>query len=467
MVIVLSAITLFFILSILFIERKKPGEGLVWILILIILPIVGLILYYFFGSTVRFKIRKYLMKRKYKDEYQKLIESKDFSNQPFQGNTSYQHIVDFHQQYTEAAYSTNNQVQVFVKGKDKYDNLFNDLRRAKKNIHLLYFGIRNDSVGQELKEILIKKAQQGVEVRIIYDRIGCLLLPPSYIRALREAGVLIFPIRSFFGDINYRNHRKIVVIDGLIGYTGGMNFGEKYLDLHRKRKPWRDTHLRMEGNAVISLQYIFLKDWLMTNYKKKNWDHTNLADYFPSPQQKGSIKAQVIGSSPEETQRIKMGYLRMISAAKNKLFLQTPYVIPDDVVLKALQLAASSGVEVQLMIPQIPGSWLLNHVTNYYLSRLIDYGVRIFYFPGYIHAKTIIIDNYSSAIGTVNLDVRSLELNDEVYVYFDDQDFTQSYLIQYEKDLSISKEMNYNQFKARSLRRKFIESILSFFSPLI
>lgn len=460
-------ITLFSIVSIVFIERKKPGEGLVWILILILLPGLGLLIYFTLGSTLRFKLGKLIHQKRYRQEHEALNKIVQSRIHPIPREDAYSAMALFHNRYAGGLYSAGNDVEMFLSGQEKYKRLFADLQRAEKSIHIIYFSIHNDETGRELARILSQKAKEGVEVRLMYDGIGCLMTPRSFFKGLAKAGVRVQKIRPFLLDINYRNHRKIVVIDGTIAYTGGMNIGDKYRGLHKKKTPFRDTHVRLQGDVVASLQHTFFHDWMIANFHLESSVFANLHEYFPPSQGRGNIKAQVVYSGPDDDENMKMGYLRMIGMARKSLWFQTPYVIPDEVILRALQTAAASGIDVKIMIPSIPGNWFLKHTTNYYLSRLIEYGVRVFLYQGYIHAKTMLMDGRGLIIGSVNVDVRSLAINDEVYVYFDEQDFAQGYEDIFIRDLKSCVELDYEAFSRRGLRAQFAESILSFFSPLI
>jgi len=456
----LYLITLLSILSILFIERKKPGEALVWILVLIFIPGFGLILYFFFGATLRFKLRKFWFKYKYEEQYERL---KAFcpSEDRFKPG-----VLRFHQDFKVSSFTKGNNLEIFTDGNQKYKRLFDDLKKAKSNIHIMYFAIKSDATGRELIRILEEKAAEGVEVRVLYDKLGTIFTLPSFFWRLKRKGGRVSPIRPFLLDFNFRNHRKIVVIDGKVAYTGGMNIGDKYRGKHRKRKPWRDTHIRLEGKAAHSLQYLFLNDWVLS-YRKWEELFSDLSSYFPPIKGEGDHAVQVVTSGPGDNHPIKLGYLKMLSYGRKSLLLQTPYVIPDETILTSLQVAAASGMEVKLMVPSIPGNWFLKHTTNYYLDKLVDFGVRVFLYPGYIHAKTLLVDGELACIGSVNLDIRSLEINDEIYTVFPQKKSAEEYARVFQKDLEISTELDYEKFKGRGIYAKVIEAVLSFFSPLI
>ncbi len=466
MIVLLYTITLLAMLSIVYIERKKPGEALAWILILIIFPVGGIVLYLILGGTYRFKVRRTRLKQKYPEQFARLQQylprwEGQLEEEP------YGPVLNFNYNYSNSVYSPDNSITIFTSGQEKYDRLFKDIEEARSHIHLLYFGLARDEVGQKLIKALSRKAREGVEVRLLYDRMGSIFTPRYFFRELLQAGGQVVSIRPFLFDINYRNHRKIVVIDGKTGYSGGMNIGKKFLDAHPRRRPWRDTHLRLEGTALYQLQFIFINDWMVAQNKIDPRIFSELDKFFPEISPQGSIGVQVVASGADDDQNIKMGYLRMLGAAKKRVWLQTPYLIPDETVYNGLLVAASSGLDVRIMLPSIPGNRLLKHSTNYYLDRLLDYGVRVFYYQGYIHAKTVLIDDYISCVGSVNLDVRSLEINDEIYLLIHSPEFNQEYEQVFIKDQKKSREMDYQDFKNRGLYPRFWEGIFSFFSPLV
>jgi len=466
MVIIIYTITLLAILSILYIERKKPGEALAWILIFIIFPIGGLIIYLIFGSTLRFKLRRLRFKHRHFEEYEKLQEF--YPQGDIKGSSEpYLEVLQFHKNYSGSSFTRNNSCQVFTWGEEKFNSLFQNIREAKNHVHLLYFGIKNDEVGRELVKLLAQKAREGVEIRVLYDRLGSLFTPKGFFQELISAGGKVISIRPFLFDINYRNHRKIVVIDGLVGFTGGMNIGKKYLGKHRRQKPWRDTHLRLEGEVVHSLQFIFLNDWVVAKRRVDQEIFSQLESFFPRVNNGGDLGIQVVASGADDDQNIKMGYLRMIASAREKIWLQTPYLVPDETVFNGLLVAAASGIDVRIMLPSIPGNRFLMQSTNHNISRLLEFGVKIFFYQGYIHAKTMVVDEKITCIGSVNLDVRSLEINDEIYVYFHDPGFSEKYGDIFQEDLKSCREMDYEKFKKRGAWARFEEGFFSFFSPLI
>ncbi len=465
MIIFVYTVTLLAILSTLYIERKKPGEALAWVLIFIIFPIGGVIIYLVFGSTFRFKLRRLRLKNRYPEEYEKLQEFHP-SDSREKMTDLYPEVLQFNRNYSGSSFTTNNSARVITGGEEKFDALFQDIKNAKEHVHLLYFGIKNDEVGRKLVKLLSRRAKEGIEIRVLYDRMGSLFTPRRFFRELISAGGRVVSIRPFLLDVNYRNHRKIAVIDGQIGYTGGMNIGGKYLGQHHRRRPWRDTHLRLKGEVVHNLQFIFLNDWVVARRKTEQGIFSRLAYYFPQPGDNGETGIQVVASGADDDQNIKMSYLRMIGSAREKIWLQTPYLVPDETIFNGLLVAAASGLDVRIMLPSIPGNRFLKHATNHNISRLLEYGVRIFYYQGYIHAKTMIIDGLVCCIGSVNIDVRSLEISDEIFIYFHDPAFTRRYDKIYREDLASSREMDYEKFKERGTGARFWEGIFSFFSPL-
>lgn len=323
----------------------------------------------------------------------------------------------------------NNQVEIFTDGKEKFADLFREMEKAEHFIHIQYYIIRDDELFASMVHILKERQSQGVQVRILYDGMGGRFLSKRRLRELRKAGIKVacfFP--PFLGRlnlrVNYRNHRKIVVIDGRVGYVGGFNVGREYLGKNPRFGYWRDTHLKIYGDAVISLQIRFALDW---NYAGKE----NLflhSDYFTGdsflPGRKLGI--QIIASGPDSRQRqIRDNYLRLFHKARHHIYIQTPYFVPDDAVLSALKIAAGSGVDVRLMIPCKPDHPFVYWATYSYVGEMIAAGARCFtYENGFLHAKGVAVDGCVSCYGTANMDIRSFELNFEVNATIYDEETT-------------------------------------------
>lgn len=459
---------LFLVISLIFLDRKKPELRFSWIFLLVLVPVVGLLLYVFLGSDGLLDYRKARIRRKRHDILQSLegiVEHRSDDTD----TTSTAHR--FHAEYAGSPLSTDNQVEIFTSGAAKFTRLFAELAAAEDHIHAQYFTIQNDSVGKEFMRILAEKARQGIEVKLLYDTIGCLTsgIGPL-LQEVKAAGVEVSNIRPLVLDINYRNHRKIVVIDGEIGYTGGMNLGAEYKDGIRG-KQWRDTHLRITGSAVHQLQKVFLSDWITSSKEPEILLRHELHHYFPTPDRCEGLGAQVVANglySGHENDVISLGYFSLISRATRRVWIQTPYFVPSETLLQTFKALASQGVDVRIMSSSTyaTGGPFHRGIANYFLRYLSASGVKVYRYNGVLHAKTLLIDDDKLCIGTVNLNTRSLERDDELYVYFESEEIASQYDAMVRADFEDSTEFNHAYFERLHLGSRIMESVMSLFSPL-
>src|SRR5699024_1986098 len=322
--------------------------------------------------------------------------------------------------------SVDNTVQYFVDGHDKFGQLIEDIKKAKHHVHVSYYIFRGDKLGQAIVKALEEVAKEGVEVRIQYDPVGGRTLKQSLFSTLESYGG---HTDTSFGSkfhllnirLNYRNHRTIVVIDGKIGYIGGFNVGDDYLSEYENMGYWRDTHFRIEGSAVRQLQERVIIDW---NASKKSESIAYEPFYFPMAETQGEKEIQIVSSGPDsESEAIKKGFLKMISMAKDYIYIQTPYFIPDDALKETIELAILSGVKVRLMIPNKPDHPFIYQATLSYAEELMKLGGEVYiYDKGFMHAKTIVIDDEITSVGTANFDIRSFKLNFEVNAFVYDKE---------------------------------------------
>ncbi|AEB29646.1 cardiolipin synthase [Carnobacterium sp. 17-4] len=371
----------------------------------------------------------------------------------------------------ESILTKGNKIELFTDGAKKFDSLIEDISKAEHHIHMVYYIIHNDKIGKRVLEALEERAAAGVEVLVIYDALGSRSLRPKFFKNLKKLGGKAEP---FFGSklpiinlrFNYRNHRKIVIIDGKIGYTGGFNVGDEYLGEYKKFGYWRDTHLKIQGNAVLALQTRFLMDWNAAVSKHKLEYEEN---YFPLIDKKGHTNVQVVSSGPDsDLEQIKKGYIKMISMAKESVFIQTPYFVPDDSVLESIQIAVMSGIDVKIMIPNKPDHPFIYRATMYYAEEMVDAGAEVYiYDNGFLHAKTVVVDGDICSIGTANFDIRSFKLNFEVNVFiYDDKIAKQQQQLFYDdmkKSYLLTKEILDNQSKWL----KFKQIFSRLFSPIL
>ncbi|MCR4434930.1 MAG: cardiolipin synthase [Clostridiales bacterium] len=468
-----------FIIAAVYIERKKPIEATVWILILTFLPVAGFVLYLIFGRNLRlnkkkiFRLKKEydllyntrLMQQKYLLDNKKIV----FTDKSME---QYYDLVEMHVNTGRSIYSQDNGIVMFTDAKDKYDALIRDIENATDTIHLLYFIINNDHIGRKIVASLAKKAREGVTVRLLYDHVGSFFTPFSMFKDLLNAGGKVcrfFPLRlGTYLRVNYRNHRKIVVIDGNIGYIGGMNIGDEYMGLHKRKTPWRDTHIRVTGSCVHLLQERFLKDWYYASKEKGINEDCMLERFFPPAEASGQIGMQIVSSGSDSSdEQIKRGLIKMIYSAKNFLYLQSPYFVPDEPFLEALQTAAMSGVDVQVMLPSIPDKRFVYRVTTSYIKDLLEYGIKVYLYPGFLHAKMAVMDGRITSIGTTNIDIRSFMLDFEVNAFVYNTDFSRQCADIFKKDMEICRQVTKDWYESRSVWIKFQEGFFRLFSPLL
>lgn len=461
---------LLFIMLLIFFSRKKPNQRFSWLLALTFLPVIGLVIYLLLGSESYWEYKRRKIRQRHKGLFSELDDIIKRSNNP--SNRELSSIQRFHGQWCGSLLTDDNAVEIFINGRAKFARLFEDLKQAQDHIHVQYFTIHNDSMGQELIAILKEKASQGVEVKLLYDSFGCFLtfVRPLFLE-LRKAGGQVRGIRPYARALNYRNHRKLVIVDGEIGYLGGMNLGERYATGVRG-KEWRDTHIRLVGTGVHDLQQIFMSDWIASTRKESIGFRKRLRHYFPASGGIGDLPAQTIANGLYNKfihqDVINLSYLNLITSAKQRLWIQTPYFSPSEPVLQSLKILALRGVDVRVMTSSYytAGGLFHHNIKNYYFRHLVDSGVRVFKYNGIMHAKTMLIDDDHLCIGTVNLNVRSLERDDELFVYFESQTLNKEYAEILQNDATHSVELDYVKFKKQTLLSRALEAVVSLFSPL-
>lgn len=463
-------------IALIFLERRDPASTWAWLLVLFFIPLFGFVIYLLFGRKLRDK-HNFRWSGKNRIGIETLI---DYQIEAIEENrfdfklddtAHYHDMIYLHLRNNHAVLTQDNDVQIFNDGAAKFQSLLDDLENAKDHIHFQYYILRLDSLGTKILNVLIKKAKQGVKVRVLYDDIGSRGLRIKHLKELTDAGG---EVAAFFPAIlplinprlNYRNHRKIVVIDGRIGYVGGFNVGDEYLGLDKKFGYWRDTHLRIEGSAIHPLQTRFLLDW---NQASAMEDIDYAERYFPAIPTKGSVGLQIVSSGPDaEWEQIKDGYLKMIFLAKEYIYIQTPYFIPDVSFLDALRIACLSGVDVRIMIPNKPDHMFVYWATYSNVGKLLKAGAKVYiYENGFIHAKQIVVDDEVSTVGTANIDVRSFKLNFEINAFIYDREKSHELAELFESDMQLSTELTYEMYLNRTRGIMLKESISRLLSPIL
>ena len=469
-------INLLLALIIVFFQRRNPQTVWTWLLLLYFIPILGFVLYLIIGQDFNksrmFKAKeiegdlKYAVRKQEETIYRRKLKLSDPSME------QYRDIILYNLEAGQAVLTDNNDISIYTDGKEKFRALYEEIKKAKKYIHIQYYIFRNDELWQAIEPLLIEKSKQGVEVRVLFDSMGCRSMKNKDWEHLEESGIEVaefFP--ALFGNlqlrVNYRNHRKIVVIDGRIGFVGGFNVGREYLGLDKKFGYWRDTHLRIEGAAVTALAVRFVLDW---NYAaKENLFLEDRLFEIPDYEKEGHDPVQIISSGPDSnTKTIHDNYLRLIHKAKNHVYIQTPYFIPDASILDALKIAAKSGVDVRIMIPCKPDHPFVYWATYSYIGELVEAGAKCYtYDNGFLHAKTLEVDGNVACVGTANMDFRSFGLNFEVNAVIYSKETTSKLERAFENDMTRSTQITRKIYDERSLIIKFKEQISRLLSPLL
>lgn len=464
---------LLIVIFLIVLDNRSSSSTVAWLFVLIFLPFIGLIFYYLFGKNWR----KLSRKSKNEKEYlQKIIrprlkdivknnERRVDNLEKETGHPQKTEIIRLLNKNSDSLLTLNNKLDIFHKGSDKFSRLIEDLENAKESIHMEYFIWRSDELTKRIKEILIKKAKSGVKVRIIYDFIGGLRFSLYDKYSLRMAGAKLHAFSRDIRTLNYRSHRKIVVIDGKISYLGGMNMGKEYVDGGKKFPSWRDTHLRAEGEVSNIIQGIFAREWYNST-KEKIFSKK----YFPKSDLPNlNLPMQIITSGPDSKYAsIEQLYFSLINSTEKYVYIQTPYFIPSSAISMALQTIALRGLDVRLMITGIPDKKIPFWAAHTYFKNLIDAGVKIYHYKkGFLHSKTLTLDDELVSIGTANFDTRSFSLNYEISGLIYDKKTAKEMRNQFVKDIKYCKEIKNKDIAKAGILRNLRNSMSRILSPLL
>lgn len=462
---ILYLLTVVSIVVVVISENRNPIKTVAWILAVVFLPFIGIIWYAFFGQDAT---KKQVISRRM---YNKL------KKRPLDGmETSVEH--SFPQEYANLIHLLQNMdytpllggndVKVFTSGEEKFTHLFADIDKAEKHIHVEYYVLDDDELGLKFQQALIRKAREGLEIRVIYDSFGSRKAKKKFFEDFRKAGIETEPflklsLSRLTSRLNYRTHRKIVVIDGRIGYVGGMNVADRYLKGF-DWGCWRDTHARIEGKGVQGLQSIFLIDWYFVSQTL-----ITSRDYFPVLQNQGECPMQIVNSGPlSEENEISHGIMQAIYDARKSIFIQTPYFLPPDAMIDALQAAAIRGVDVRVMMSRRADVTLVQRASYSYVKDMLKAGVKVYmYHKGFLHSKMMVFDGSLTLIGSANFDARSFEQNFEIEAFiYDKQLGTQADNI-FVEDQRFSEQIFMREWLKRPVLRRFMESLMRLFAPLL
>jgi cardiolipin synthase len=458
-------------------DNRNPSKTYAYLLLLIFVPIAGLVVFYFFGRDFRKKKvvnhKAFLDNKQVKawsKELERVFERKEDEIEAALGDRMKIARMLMANEEIRALPSLRNKVTVLTNGECKFPVVLEELAKAKNHIHLEYYIFADEGICEDIARVLMEKARAGVKVRFIYDAMGA-TMGRRFIRELKEAGVEMFaflPVKfhKLADKVNYRDHRKIIVIDGKVGFTGGINIDDRYNNDVENEIYWRDTHLMIEGEAVRNLQLYFLLHWHFVSEQRLPID----ASIFPKDiEVKSQTPVQIIGSGPDNYfPAIEHVFLMAINSAQHSIYVTTPYFIPTEQVATALQTAALGGVEVHLILPEKADHQIVQSATCSYIEPLLRAGVHIhLYKKGFMHAKVMIVDDTFATVGTCNLDTRSFLINWEINAVIYDKKVNDRLREDFEKDLKVCRKLSLRSWEQRGNVRKVFESVCRVISPII
>lgn len=456
-------------------DNRQPAKTMAWGMVMFFVPVIGLVLYFFFGMNTR---KERLISQRSLDLLSKRSMLGFVKQDRLQLPQPYRPVIDLFVNQNFSLPFQDNELEMLTDGYPFFLSLLSDLHKAKSHIHIDIYIFEDDALGRLVRDVLIDKAREGVEVRVIYDDVGCWNVKNEFFERMREEGIEVapfLPVRFplFTSKANYRNHRKIIVIDGRVGYIGGMNIALRYVKGIRKigkgrqHLPWRDTMVRMTGGIVYALQRAFLVDWFFVDRTLISGDK-----YYPVADASTyrHCLAQVVTSSPAARYpEMMQGYVRIILAARQYIYIETPYFLPNEPVLFALKTAATAGVDVRIIVPRHNDARLADWAGRSYLREVAEAGVKVFlYDNGFMHAKSMVCDGALSTVGSTNIDFRSFENNFEanVFVYDDEVARQMKEIFLIDQQQSIPLEKLPRLWHPRFLNR-FWESLTRLLSPLL
>ena len=457
-------------------DNRPPVVSLAWLVTLFFLPYFGIIIYIYAGVNWRKKkIMRQLPEDFLQDNLSKILEEQMEYLDRIRNScdNDLEKCMTLLLGSNHSVITYRNAIKLYHSGKEFFPRLIRDLERAEHSIHMQFFIWRSDSLGEQLKELLLQKVREGVEVKLIFDGVGCFFkMSRKYKKALRQGGVeyryFLDPLNPLSGRlVNYRNHRKIIVIDGKIGYTGGMNMAEEYISGGKRFESWRDTGIRLEYDAVKMLQVIFLTDWYNSGGAL-----ALRKEYFPDvpvPASSPQLTLQIAASGPDSRwHSIKQLIFTMINNANKEVLIQTPYFIPDETIMSAMQTAALSGVKVRLMMTGVPDKRTPLWVAHTYFESLLDAGVEIYqYTAGFFHPKVMVVDRRFATAGTCNMDVRSFHLDYEVNLGIFDEEAARELADQFSLDMEHCRQLSLEELRDYPAVFRFRDSLLRILAPLL
>lgn len=451
----------------LMLENRSAQNTMLWIINLVFLPVIGYIFYMYLGQFIKkgalFRSKR-MKDRLLLETLQKKGKKADFSNL----NSHQLGFARYLDRTTLTNWNTNTQVKILNNGQETFPEMKRRLREAKDFIHMEYYRIRSDRLGHEIIDILLDKAKEGVEVRLLFDAMGSLSFSASDIARMKTAGIKVYPflpikLGIYNQKFNFRNHRKIIVVDGKIGFVGGLNIGVEYLGEDERMGFWCDTHVLMKGEAVQTLHSVFLLDWLYVSGEMLLRNER----YIKVVPETADGLVHVVATGPD-TENMSDHYYSLITSATKSIWIASPYFVPNQAIRTALRIAARKGIDVRIMVPETNDNFLTQYGSQSYFAEALSSGIEIYlYQKGFLHKKIIIIDEDLASIGTANMDMRSFRLNFEVNLFLADTEAIQDLVDNYEEDIENCRKVHPVQFYKRGYDEKVKESFARLFSGLL
>ncbi len=467
-VVIIYYIFISFLIIGIILDNKKPAKSFAYIFLLLLFPIGGVLLYFLLGVHYQ-KKKLFTRLRNYQVEFIQSSNNREKNKEDIikiPGIT--QKIPTLFYNIDHVQFTDKNEIKFLVNGEEKFLVLIDELEKAKKTIYLEYYIFNDDNIGNKIIEILCNKSSDGIDVKVIYDPVGSSISKKA-VKKLKKHNVEIKPYMPVFFSrfahkANYRNHRKIVVIDDYTGFLGGINISDKYINPNSINLFWRDTHMMIKGEAVFDLQLLFISDWFFVSGKKiepnQNTDFKII---------KSQIPTCIIGSDyGADFQHIMEAFFGVITNAKEEVLISTPYFLPNEIILKALIITAKSGVKIKLLIPQKTDLASAYYASQTYLKEVLKNGIEVYYYKkGMMHAKTMIVDSSICTIGSTNMDQRSFDLNAEVNAFIVDKEKALELKSQFEADLKDAYKLNINELLNWPWYKKAMSSLARLIAPIL
>ena len=446
-------------------ENRNPIRSLSWIIALIFLPFVGLVFYIFFGRSLR---GQHMISRMNKRKIMTSMAPRHVDLDSQNLTRSERNLIKLARNISSSFFTVNNKIEIFTTGKEKFEALKHDLINARRSIYLQYYIFLDDTLGQEIADILMQKARAGVTVKVMYDHVGSFSARNKFFKQMNDAGVETHPFfkvtfPQFANRVNWRNHRKIVIIDEETGYIGGMNIADRYLT-SGSGAAWRDTHFRVKGDIVESLMFSFVVDWNFRNQlHPMSYPKSREVDF------RNNVGMQLVTSGPlSQWDNLALCFLKAISSATRCIYIQTPYFLPTDALRHALEAAALSKIDVRIMIPRRSDSRMLRYASFSYVTQCLKAGIKVYlYNPGMLHAKAMMIDDNFVTAGSTNFDFRSFENNFESNLMIYDKEVNRKMRDIFFRDMGQCTKLTYQSWHRRPMLQRSMESIVRLFSPIL